>query len=92
MNPDLNPTQPINDLMGFGGYSGQSTPTGRKLVLNEQQATDIREHLRSRKSSVLNNAEQQGPKAIKCQCGWNGEEAEMVRFQDHQKTSADFPD
>lgn len=62
---------------------------GEKFVLNERKAREIKEHLHSQ-MPLPNNVELQNVEAIKCQCGWNGQEAAMVCLSFEEMTDANL--
>ncbi|KAL1964046.1 hypothetical protein VTN77DRAFT_7592 [Rasamsonia byssochlamydoides] len=64
-DPELIPTQPLN---------GQSQIL--RFELSETRIEEIEEHL-ARTGGQSNNSDNH-PRAVQCQCGWNGEEAEML--------------
>ncbi|GAB1216700.1 hypothetical protein ATERTT37_005918 [Aspergillus terreus] len=75
---DYVPTQPMNHEATLGQPNFVALEKGEKFVLNERKAREIKEHLHSQ-MPLPNNVELQNVEAIKCQCGWNGQEAAMKR-------------
>ncbi|UDD55818.1 hypothetical protein AFCA_003405 [Aspergillus flavus] len=64
---DLIPTQPINPELDS------------RWSLPEERIAKIREHLRLQKPTFnLPHSETQSQGLVRCQCGWNGEETEML--------------
>ncbi|KAG2418035.1 hypothetical protein HFD88_001135 [Aspergillus terreus] len=74
---DYVPTQPMNHEATLGQPNIVALEKGEKFVLNERKAREIKEHLHSQ-MLLPNNVELQNVEAIKCQCGWNGQEAAMI--------------
>lgn len=67
-DPDGVPTQPLN-----GGQ-----PPVLRYELSETRIREIQEHL-SRKGAQPTDGDSNHVGSVQCQCGWNGEEAQMVR-------------
>ncbi|KAE8148245.1 meiosis specific protein Hop1 [Aspergillus avenaceus] len=67
---DLIPTQPINPAAEIDRNYAPFIES--RWVLSEKRIADIREHVGMRKSSNVSND------FVRCQCGWEGEEADMV--------------
>ncbi|KAL5355156.1 HORMA domain-containing protein [Aspergillus floccosus] len=74
---DYVPTQPMNYEATLGQPNIVALGKGEKFALNERKAQEIKDYLRSQ-IVLPNNAGLQNVGAIKCQCGWNGQEAAMI--------------
>ncbi|PYI11599.1 meiosis specific protein Hop1 [Aspergillus sclerotiicarbonarius CBS 121057] len=72
---DLAPTQPLKPSVTL--ENGNASPTkSRKFVLTEESRHKMEEYLRLHDLDASKKVEDQS--AIRCQCGWDGEEAAMV--------------
>ncbi|KNG84254.1 putative meiosis specific protein Hop1 [Aspergillus nomiae NRRL 13137] len=77
---DLIPTQPINPDVAIEDEYDSTTQLDSKWFLPEERITKIREHLRLQKQTLdLPRSESQSQGLVRCQCGWNGEETEMLK-------------
>ncbi|RAL03820.1 putative meiosis specific protein Hop1 [Aspergillus ibericus CBS 121593] len=72
---DLAPTQPLKPSVTLEDGNASLTKS-RKFVLTEESRNRMQEYLRSQDLDASKKVEDQS--AIRCQCGWEGEEAAMV--------------
>ncbi|KAE8339212.1 hypothetical protein BDV24DRAFT_136467 [Aspergillus arachidicola] len=76
---DLIPTQPINPDVAIEDNYNSTPQLDSRCSLPEERIAKIREHLRLQKpTSNLPHSESQSQGLVRCQCGWNGEETEML--------------
>lgn len=80
---DLVPTQPI--------YTVSATDIGRvdmdhNMRLSQKKALQIENFSRMQIPGLARETENLANGLIKCQCGWDGEEPEMVNPTQHSKT------
>ncbi|OJJ40271.1 hypothetical protein ASPWEDRAFT_33619 [Aspergillus wentii DTO 134E9] len=72
---DIVPTQPLKPFTG----DNEKTAPGfsPRTILSQNKTYEINEYVRLRKPGFAGNAGDQD-RIIKCQCGWDGEEPEMI--------------
>ncbi|RAQ48013.1 putative meiosis specific protein Hop1 [Aspergillus flavus] len=76
---DLIPTQPINPDVAIEDNYNSTLQLDSRWSLPEERIAKIREHLRLQKPTFnLPHSETQSQGLVRCQCGWNGEETEML--------------
>ncbi|KAB8204311.1 meiosis specific protein Hop1 [Aspergillus parasiticus] len=76
---DLIPTQPINPDVAIEDNYNSTPQLDSRCSLPEERIAKIREHLRLQKPTFnLPHSESQSQGLVRCQCGWNGEETEML--------------
>ncbi|KAJ1717398.1 meiosis specific protein Hop1 [Aspergillus flavus] len=76
---DLIPTQPINPDVAIEDNYNSTLQLDSRWSLPEERIAKIREHLRLQKPTFnLPHSETQSQGLARCQCGWNGEETEML--------------
>ncbi|KAB8273398.1 meiosis specific protein Hop1 [Aspergillus minisclerotigenes] len=76
---DLIPTQPINPDVAIEDNYNSTPQLDSRWSLPEERIAKIREHLRLQKPTFnLPHSETQSQGLVRCQCGWNGEETEML--------------
>ncbi|KAB8079477.1 meiosis specific protein Hop1 [Aspergillus leporis] len=76
---DLIPTQPIIPGIAIANDHCHTSPSASKWSLPPRRITRIREYVRLQKiASDLPYPEVQPHRLVRCQCGWNGEEPEMI--------------
>ncbi|KAE8316400.1 meiosis specific protein Hop1 [Aspergillus transmontanensis] len=76
---DLIPTQPINPDVAIEDDYNSTPQLDSRCSLPEERIAKIREHLRLQKPTFnLPHSESQSQGLVRCQCGWNGEETEML--------------
>lgn len=85
---DLVPTQRLDVTVPFGVHSEmpQYYTAQRQVQLSQVKTTEIQQHARSKDVNYIRETGSGDMGTVRCQCGWNGEEPEMVSVATTNRT------